>query len=541
MNEENTGTTYSNMSSDTFHEFGVLFDRIQPYLTSLWAICIGAYILFSISTRINDRILMKKLGAKPMQMNAPNSFWGIPLMFRLLKAKREGTMVDVTKERYKELGVDTFNVNIAGTHAVVTRDPENIKAILATQFNDFALGKRHTHFKPLLGDGIFTLDGAGWKHSRTMLRPQFAREKVAHVKALEPHLQTLAKHIINSKGERFDIQPLFFRLTIDSATEFLFGESVENLHDESVGLTRDPVDFDGKSGFADAFNTSQTWLASRAVTQNLYFLVDGRSFRSSNAKVHKFADYYVRKALEASSEDLEKASRDGYIFLYELVKQTRDPVILRDQLLNILLAGRDTTAGLLSFTFFELARNQDVYDKLKEEIYEKFGEGEDSRVDEITFESLKKCEFLKCVLNEILRMYPSVPQNFRFAIRNTTLPKGGGPDGKSPIFVSKGKNLFYSMYSAHRNPKYYGKDAEEFRPSRWLEPEIRKVGWAFLPFNGGPRICLGQQFALTGASYIVVRLIQMFPNLSSFCEEYPPRKNTQLTMSHQNGVYIGMF
>ncbi|CUM51862.1 unnamed protein product [Debaryomyces tyrocola] len=138
-------------------------------------------------------------------------------------------------------------------------------------------------------------------------------------------------------------------------------------------------------------------------------------------------------------------------------------------------------------------------------------------------------------------MYPSVPQNFRFAIRNTTLPKGGGPDGKSPIFVSKGKNLFYSMYSAHRNPKYYGKDADEFRPSRWLESEIRKVGWAFLPFNGGPRICLGQQFALTEASYIVVRLIQMFPNLSSFCEEYPPRKNTQLTMSHQNGVYIGMF
>ena len=237
---------------------------------------------------------------------------------------------------------------------------------------------------------------------------------------------------------------------------------------------------------------------------------------------------------------MEKASRDGYIFLYELVKQTRDPIILRDQLLNILLAGRDTTAGLLSFTFFELARNQDVYDKLKEEIYEKFGEGEDSRVDEITFESLKKCEFLKCVLNEILRLYPSVPQNFRFAIKNTTLPRGGGPDGKSPILIPKGQNLLYSVYATHRNPKYYGKDADEFRPSRWLEPEIRKVGWGFLPFNGGPRICLGQQFALTEASYIIVRLIQMFPNLSSFCEKYPPRKSSHLTMCHQDGVFIGM-
>ncbi|CUM46031.1 unnamed protein product [Debaryomyces fabryi] len=92
----------------------------------------------------------------------------------------------------------------------------------------------------------------------------------------------------------------------------------------------------------------------------------------------------------------------------------------------------------------------------------------------------------------------------------------------------------------HRNPKYYGKDADEFRPSRWSEPEMRKVGWAFLPFNGGPRICLGQQFALTEASYVIVRLIQMFPNLSSFCEEYPPRKSVHLTMCHQNGVFIGM-
>ncbi|CAG88381.2 DEHA2E18612p [Debaryomyces hansenii CBS767] len=524
--------------SSSAHE---LFRSIEPYLTNWWIICIGTYVLFSILTWINERILMKKLGAKPIQFIAPDPFWGIPLMFRLLRKKKDGTMVDMTKERFEEFGIETFSFRVGGTPVITTKDPENIKAMLATQFNDFALGKRHTYFKPLLGDGIFTLDGAGWKHSRAMLRPQFSREQVAHVRALEPHLQTLAKHIINSKGERFDIQPLFFRLTIDSATEFLFGESVENLHDESVGLTRDPVDFDGKSGFADAFNTSQAWLASRAVSKNLSLFVDGKEFRNSNAKVHKFADYYVRKALEASPEDLEKASRDGYIFLYELVKQTRDPVILRDQLLNILLAGRDTTAGLLSFTFFELARNQDVYDKLKEEIYEKFGEGEDSRVNEITFESLKKCEFLKCVLNEILRLYPSVPSNTRCATKNTTLPRGGGPDGQSSIFIPKGKSVLYSVYATHRNPKYYGKGAEEFRPSRWLEPEIRKVGWAFLPFNGGPRICLGQQFALTEASYIIVRLIQMFPNLNSFCEKYPPRKSSHLTMCHQDGVSIGMF
>ena len=127
--------------------------------------------------------------------------------------------------------------------------------------------------------------------------------------------------------------------------------------------------------------------------------------------------------------------------MHELAKQTRDPKVLRDQLLNILVAGRDTTAGLLSFVFLNWPETQ-KYAKLKEEIYNKFGSGEDARIDEITFESLKQCEYLKAVINESLRLYPSVPHNFRTATRNTTLPRGGGPDGMSPIVVKKGQHSF---------------------------------------------------------------------------------------------------
>ena len=321
----------------------------------------------------------------------------------------------------------------------------------------------------------------------------------------------LAKHVRRAKGGAFDVQSLFFRLTVDSATEFLFGESVESLQDESIGMAKDAVDFDGKAGFAEAFNTAQVYLSIRSLAQKAYFLVNNKEFRSSNEKVHKFADYYVQKALNSSPEELEKHSQDGYIFLYELVKQTRDPHVLRDQLLNILLAGRDTTAGLLSFTFYELARNPQVWLKLKEEIYEKFGKGDDARLEDITFESLKKCEYLKALLNEVLRLYPSVPQNFRVAQKDTSLPRGGGPNRDQPIFIAKGQTVTYTVYAMHRDEQFYGKDSEVFRPERWFEPETRKLGWAFLPFNGGPRICLGQQFALTEASYVIARLAQLLP------------------------------
>ncbi|KAK7678846.1 hypothetical protein QCA50_018148 [Cerrena zonata] len=460
----------------------------------------------------------------------------IPALMDLLKYKKQGSMIDYIYEIFISTG-NTFYIKLVGVYVQFTVDPENIKAVLATQFNDFALGSRHAHFAPLLGDGIFTLDFEGWKNSRAMLRPQFSREQVAHVKSLEPHIQRLAKHIRNSKGDTIDMQVLFHKLTMDTATEFLFGESVSTLSDASIG-EEPPVNFEGRLDFADAFTIAQSYLSTRAYSQFLYFLINGPEFRKANARVHKTTQYYIREALKTDPEDLEKKSAGGYTFLYELVKQTRDPKILQDQALNILLAGRDTTAGLLSFTLLELSRNKRIFEKLKKEIYENFGSGEDSRLEEISFETLKKCEYLKFVINEALRLYPSVPVNFRVATRDTTLPRGGGADGTKPVYIPKGTTVAYSVYTTHRLKEYYGEDALEFKPERWAD--IKRIGWAYVPFNGGPRICLGQQFALTEASYVITRLIQLFPNLECRDNDYPPKKNVQLTMCLQNGCQVSM-
>jgi cytochrome P450 len=116
----------------------------------------------------------------------------------------------------------------------------------------------------------------------------------------------------------------------------------------------------------------------------------------------------------------------------------------------------------------------------------------------INFSSLKNCRYLQYCNNEALRLYPVVPLNGRYANKDTTLPRGGGQDGKSPIFVPKGTTVHYSVFVMHRRKDLWGDDAEEFRPERW---ENRKFGWEYLPFNGGPRVCIGQQLALTEASY----------------------------------------
>lgn len=513
--------------------FTEAFEAIVPYISNWYAVIVVAVVVAQTAKWVHIRRFNRKNGCGEPFTYADCGPFAVPLLFRLLRVKSSGMMLDFIKAIFDTVEKYTFDLYLMGVPVICTVDPENIKAVLATQFTDFALGVRHAHFKPLLGDGIFTLDGDGWKNSRSMLRPQFAREQVSHVKSLEPHLQKLAAHIDLYSGKTINIQDYFFRLTVDAATEFLFGESVDSLDDSGV------ADFDGKAGFAEAFNTSQAYLSTRSYTQMMYFLVNNKEFRECNKRVHKFASHYVQKALETPQEELDKKSKDGYIFLYELVKQTREPKVLQDQLLNILLAGRDTTAGLLSFTFFELARNPEKFAKLKEEIYATFGLGDESRVSEITFESLKKCEYLKFVLNEVLRMYPSVPVNFRVSTKETTLPRGGGPDGTKPIRVAKGTTVAYSVYATHRLEEFYGKDADVFRPERWAD--LKRLGWAYVPFNGGPRICLGQQFALTEASYVITRLIQLFPNLASMDDaEYPPKKSAQLTMCHQDGVFISM-
>jgi hypothetical protein len=326
-----------------------------------------------------------------------------------------------------------------------------------------------------------------------------------------------------------DLQVLFFRLTIDSATEFLFGDSVDSqiaeLPENASSRASKPSNRDEKR-FAHAFDTGQAYLAMRARFQDRYWLIYNAEFRRCCKDVHAFVDYYVDLALKHDLASLaEKGQahsptspsdkkKEKYIFLEALAAETRDPIELRSQLLNILLAGRDTTAGLLGWLFHHLVRNPDVLGKLRATILSDFGTYSSGR--EITFASLKNCSYLQHCLNETLRLNAVVPLNSRKATKNTTLPRGGGPDGSQKLYVKKGQQVDYSVHVMHRRKDLWGEDADVFRPERWVG---RKTGWEYLPFNGGPRICIGQQFALTEAGYVTVRLLQRFKEIDGMLQE----------------------
>lgn len=154
----------------------------------------------------------------------------------------------------------------------------------------------------------------------------------------------------------------------------------------------------------------------------LWWVYHNPSWAPSIEVLNKFVQPFVEHALESNSR--EKLGN----FTEDLAEFTQDPKDLRDQLVNILLAGRDTTAATLSFLFYELAYHPEVYSRLRAEVLQTI-----QADGELTYTNLKSMKYLQYCLNETLRLYPIVPLNGRTALTDTTLPHGGGKDGKEVL------------------------------------------------------------------------------------------------------------
>lgn len=222
-----------------------------------------------------------------------------------------------------------------------------------------------------------------------MLRPNFVRSQVGDLDTFETHVGHLIDAIPRD-GSTVDLQDLFFRLTIDSATEFLFGESTNCL---APGL-----DTHSTSSFAEAFTYLTEYMGRDGRTGGLSRWLPDAKYKGSKKVVHDFADRYVQQAIDYHrTHDVEKLadskSNGRYVFLYELVKQTNDAIELRSELLNILLAGRDTTASLLSNAWFVMARRPDIWAKLRAEVDALGGERP-------TYQQVKDMKYLRYLLNE---------------------------------------------------------------------------------------------------------------------------------------------
>jgi cytochrome P450 len=346
-----------------------------------------AYI--SVRRFIIRRQLTIRHGCQPVaRASNKEPLLGLDTIPGTIRALRLHKILERTSELFRVHGT-TFTVKELQRSAIVTIEPENIKTVLSIKFKDYGISHRLEAFRPLLGEGIFDTDGDHWAASRALIRPSFTRDQVADLTCLEELIQDLFALLPRDGKTVVDLQELFFRYTIDSATDFLFGESIGTLKKT-----------DSEPGFAEAFHYAQKAVIVRGMLGPLSYFYRDRKADECNRMCREFAQRFVDEAFNAAetkkeghdSQEQSKSKRKR-IFSHELAWRTSDRRRVLDEVMNVLLAGRDTTASLLSNLFFMLAKYPDIWTKLRREIATLEGRTP-------TYEELRSLKYVKSCINE---------------------------------------------------------------------------------------------------------------------------------------------
>jgi cytochrome P450 len=187
------------------------------------------YFAYNIVLKLQKDAHIRKLGARaPIRRSYLP--WSVDFAYDVLKNAMNNQMLEMWQEAFaKSAGPGQYTLEAGvGERVILTAEPENIKAILATQFKDYGKGEAfRKDWYSFLGNGIFATDGEMWHDSRQLIRPQFVKDRLSDIEIFEKHAQVLISKIVQS--QEIDTLDMMFRFTLDASTDFLLGESADSL------------------------------------------------------------------------------------------------------------------------------------------------------------------------------------------------------------------------------------------------------------------------------------------------------------------------
>ncbi|KKY21447.1 putative cytochrome p450 alkane [Phaeomoniella chlamydospora] len=399
-----------------------------------------------------------------------------------------------------------------------TVEPANIDALLSSKSVDYFRSPRLLKAgTPFLGPGLGTTSDHVWARHRQTVKPILDRHHQKDIAFYDKHLDRFfnALGIDGEWTQLQDLNDLLGFFTMDTSTEYFFGANTNSFvskkirQDVSIWTMlwhlvtnrtthRWSKPLDGEAllaEFGHAFDETMKYVQGRYLMGKMYWLVDSWKFRVSCWKVNAAIDYFVDRAARKIVTGVADQSSDTkrYGLLEEILKGNSGNLIdVRDQVMHILIAGRDTTQSALSWAFALLGNNPSVFLRLRNEVLEHFGPEDDPK-EEITFSTLRSCKYLQYTIKEVLRLYSSVQQPRETRV-DTVLPVGGGADGTNPLAIPAGTTIMAPQYVLHRRTDHWGSDSGEFRPERWETKKLKAR--EYLPFSAGAHSCLGRKFHL---------------------------------------------
>ena len=369
-------------------------------------------------------------------------------------------------------------------HSYLVTHPDYVRHVLQDNHRNYNKGRiTHTYLKPLLGEGLLTSEGEFWLRQRRLIQPAFHKQRLAHFgQAMTDKTLAMLQRwqAYADSGEPFDVSAEMMRLTLSIVGQTLFSAEVEDTSAE-VG---------------EAMEVAQAHVNYRSTHP---FSLPERFPTPRNRRFHQARATFDRVLLDIIEERRRSGEDKGD--LLGMLLAARDEATgegmsnqqLRDEAVTLFLAGHETTSNTLTWTWYLLAEHPAVARRLREELAAVLG-GRTPTVADVPH-----LKYTVQVIEEAMRLYPAAWVVARGAIGADEI--GGYP-------IPAGSMISISPFITHRHPDFWPVP-EAFDPDRFTpERSAGRPRYAYFPFGGGPRQCIGNNFAMLEATLLLATIAQ---------------------------------
>ncbi len=386
------------------------------------------------------------------------------------------------KRYFEKLG-DSFSIRIGlSKYIILSRDNEIAQYILVKNQKNYNKSKfQSVYLSKYLGNGLLTSDGDFWLKQRRLIQPAFHKQKmnllVANIN------KTITAEIDNLEvGKTLDVFPAMSQLAFNVVAKSLFELSISEEKLNRIKFIIEEV---------QRFLVKEIRLPHKA----LWFSVSGQV--KKHLKLAAENDSIIQEIIEDRNSSKEEFNDLLNMLMETRYEDTGEGMSIKqliDEIKVLFIAGHETTANALTFTLHLLGRNQDVQQKIYEEIT-----AAEAATDDIV-EQLQRMIYTTAVLNESMRLYPPAWITDRQNVEDDSL---------SQFNIKKGTLIGISFFELHRNPKYWS-NPDEFIPERFLGDQKKLSMPYFYPFGAGPRMCIGAGFAMYEMCLAISQIVKRY-------------------------------
>jgi len=386
--------------------------------------------------------------------------------------------------------------------------PDEIEYVLTTNAKNFrkALTLRSNFFQRLVGNGLLTSEGEEWKRQRRLSNPAFHRERVATYAST---MVDYTKRLISCwrEGERHDMHRDMMRLTLEIVVRCLFSADVSHDVDHVGAILSEMV----------------KPFASQAT---LKWILNNRLPTPEHIRFHRLARKIDHVVYRIIAERRASGKDEGDLLSMLLAAHDEDGSSmsdeqLRDEVMTLFLAGHETTALTLAWTWYLLGKNPEAEKKFHAEVDEVLGDRD------ATFADLPRLKFTEQIVKESMRLYPPAYGLGREAMNDCEV--SGYP-------VPAGTQVFMFQWVTHRDARFFD-EPQEFKPERWTaEFEARLPKYAYFPFGAGPRACIGASFAMMEMIMVLVTIAKKFR--LELVRDHPVEVFPAMSLRPKDGVKV---